>query len=90
MLPRQQRRLDPFGKLGRALEPGQRQLAHALVRNAFGQRIDRLADGDVAGGGGLEHLGMDDLPLVAPRIEPPADDARLAQRELLLAPTPDC
>ena len=32
---RQQRRLDPFGKVGRALEPGQRQLAHALAQLAY-------------------------------------------------------
>ena len=86
MLARQQRRLDPFRQAPARVPARQRQLPHPLVRNALGQAIDRLAKRDLAGLRGLQHLGMDDLPLVSPGIELADDGALLVQRQLLLRP----
>jgi hypothetical protein len=79
-------RLDPFRKVGRALQRLAREFAHAAVGEALGQRIDRLADGRRGPLPRLAHLGMDDLPLVAISFELARHDALLADRQAALRP----
>ena len=86
MLAVEQSRLDPFGEFGRALQRPERQFAHPPVGDAFGQGIDALAKRDLGRPARIEHLRMDDLPLVAIGLELAGHGARLVQRELLLRP----
>ena len=81
-----QRRLDPFGKLGRTVERGQDQLAQAATGETLGQRVNRFAKRQVGDLGGIDDFGMNDLPLVAVTVEPTGDDLGLAERKLLLRP----
>ena len=79
-------RLDPFGKLGGALQRLRGQLAQAVVGEPFGQGIDRLA---LAGAGPFAGLstsrdGRSAIP--GRRLELARDDALLAERQLLLRP----
>jgi hypothetical protein len=86
-LASQERRLNPFVKIGCSLERGQRQLPHALVCDALGQSIDRFADGDVCHLAHVDDLGMDDLEFLAPGIELANDNFASTTWELFPGPT---
>ena len=86
----EQARLDPLGQLRRALERLADKLPDAPVRQAFGKRIDRLADRGLRPLPGFSHLGMDDLPFVAIGFELAGDGALLAHRQAAASPSRDC
>ena len=84
---RQQARLDPLGQIGRARQRLLGKLPHPPVAQPFGQAIDRLALRQVDRLGRIEHMvGVDHLQFLPVHIELARDDARLAQRQQLLAP----
>ncbi len=85
-LARGKARLDPLRQFGRALDRHGDKLAHALVGDALGQRIDRLAQRQLGFGARRQNLGMDDLPFLAIGFELAGDGFRHAHRQLFLRP----
>ena len=69
-LPRKEAGLDPLRQLGRALQRFASKFAQTTVREAFRQRIDRLADQRRRPLPRFGDFRVNDLPFVAVLIEP--------------------
>ena len=77
---------DPLGKIGSPFQRLPGKVAHAPVGQSFGERINRLPDGGRRSLPRLGNFRMDDLPLVAIRLELARNDALLSHREAALRP----
>ncbi len=84
---RQQAGFDPLGQCGSPRDRLRHKLSYAPVGDPVRQPIDRLSRGHRIGvGRGQDMVGMHDLERIAIAVEPPRDEARLAERKQLPRP----